>query len=162
MTITIATEIDIDELALVEIESKKESIPDIIEDFEIDKELRVSRWITYFKGQSPQTSKPERVVFKALSENRIVGYLAGHLTTRFDMDAEIQSFYILKPYQRQGLGMKLLKKFGEWLISEKATRLCVGISPANIYKTFYLKNNGQYLNDHWIYWSDIKELTDTL
>ncbi len=158
MTITIATETDIDELADVEIESKRESIPEIIEGFEIDKEARVRRWVTYFQGQSPQTSKPERVVFKVMSNDRIVGYLAGHLTTRFNLDAEIQSFYILKSYQRQGLGTRLLRHFVEWLISKKVTTLCVGIAPLNKYKAFYLKHNGQYIDDHWVYWADIKEM----
>jgi GNAT superfamily N-acetyltransferase len=156
MVIATATEFDINELADVEIESKRESIPGIVESFEIDKEARVNRWVTYFRGQSPQTSKPERVVFKAVSKNRIVGYLAGHLTTRFNLDAEIQSFYIIKSYQRQAIGTRLLIQFREWLISKKATSLCVGITPANKYKAFYLKNKGQYLNDHWVYWADIK------
>jgi len=158
MTIAIATEADIDALADVEIESKRESIPEIIEGFEIDKEARVNRWVTYFKGTSPQTSKRARIVYKAMSQDRIVGYLAGHLTTRFNLDAEIQSFYILKSHQRQGLGTTLLKQFAAWLQSNHATSLCVGIAPENQYKAFYLKHKGQYINDHWIYWADINEL----
>jgi ribosomal protein S18 acetylase RimI-like enzyme len=159
MTIAIASEVDIEELAYVEIESKKQSIPEIIEDFEIDKLSRISRWSTYFKGQSPQTSKPDRLILKAVINNKIVGYLAGHLTTRYNLDAEIQSFYILKQQQRLGLGKKLLTEFAKWLVSKNVASLCVGIASTNKYKAFYIKNGGQYLNDHWIYWTDIKELT---
>jgi GNAT superfamily N-acetyltransferase len=159
MTIAIASEVDIDELTQVEIESKKQSIPEIIEDFEIDKLSRVTRWSTYFKGQSPHTSKPDRLVLKAVMKNRIVGYLAGHLTTRYNLDAEIQSFYILKQHQRHGIGKKLLAEFAKWLVSKNVASLCVGIAPTNKYKAFYIKNGGQYFNDHWIYWTDIKDLT---
>ena len=160
MKITISTEADIAELAQVEIDSKRESIPEVVDDFELDVPLRVNRWMTYFKGQSPQTSKPERLILKATDKGHIIGYIAGHLTTRYSLDAEIQSFYILKSYQRQGLGKRLFMEFVHWLGSKHATSLCVGIAPANKYKAFYLKNGGQYLNEHWIYWADIKSYSN--
>ena len=156
LKIAISTEADITELARVEIDSKRDSIPELVEDFELDLELRANRWKTYFQRQSPQTSKPERLVLKAVDNGKIVCYIAGHLTTRYDLEAEIQSFYILKPYQRQGLGNRLLLEFFDWLDKNHATSLCVGIATDNKYKAFYLKNGGQYLNEHWIYWVDVK------
>ena len=97
MNILIANEKDIEELTHAEVESKKHSIPDCIEDYEIDYSSRHYRWQTYFKGQSPQTSKPGRLVLKAVNDDsKIIGYLAGHLTIRYNLDAEIQSFYVLK------------------------------------------------------------------
>ena len=162
MTIAVATDSDIIDLTNVEINSKEESLAGITEDHEVDYPLRVSRWVAYFQGLSPQTSKPERLVLKAVVQNKLVGYIAGHLTSRYGMDAEIQSFYILRPYQRQGLGKNLLRSFAQWLVTKKAKSLCVGISPANKYKAFYFKNGGQYLNEHWIYWTDLqKQLTTT-
>lgn len=61
MKIIIANKSDVAELAQVEIESKKQSIPELIEDHEIDLSSRIYRWQTYFKAQTPQTSKPQRI-----------------------------------------------------------------------------------------------------
>ena len=152
MELLIADINDAEELTQVEIESKQQSLADIIEPFEIDHNSRLYRWHTYFRGESPQTSKPERIIFKAVVDNKLVGYIAGHLTTRYNKDAEIQSFFILKAYQRKGFGKMLFLKFIEWLDAQNAKSLCVGIMPDNPYKAFYLKHGGQYLNPHWIYW----------
>jgi GNAT superfamily N-acetyltransferase len=147
MNILIANETDTDALTQVEIESKKQSIPECIEDFEIDYDSRAYRWKTYFAAQSPQSSKPERIVLKAVEKGKIVGYIAGHLTTRYEMDAEIQSFYILKPYQRTGIGTALLGRFIDWLASKGSKSLCVGIASNNKYKAFYLKHGGLTLTN---------------
>ena len=157
MDILIADIKDAEELTRVEIESKLLSLSEIIEPFEIDYDGRLYRWGTYFRGESPQTSKPERIVFKAVIDGNILGYIAGHLTTRYDKDVEIQSFYILKEYQRKGLGKTLLSLFINWLKDNGANSLCVGIWPDNPYKAFYLKHCGQYLNAHWIYWDDLNQ-----
>jgi len=153
---------DIDELALVEIESKKKSIPHLAEDFEIDFSLRSQRWQSYFDGLSPKTSKPERITLKAVENGGIIGYISGHLTSRYEMDSEIQSFYILKENQRRGLGTLLLEKFTGWLISHNVKSLCVGIASENIYQNFYLKHGGLHLNKHWIYWNDVLLLQQNL
>ena len=158
MKILVADDSDIPELTRVEIESKIHSIPECIEAFEIDPNSRASRWRTYFDGQSPQTSKPQRVVFKAIYQDSIVGYLAGHLTTRYNMDAEIQSFYVLKMHQRNGIGSYLLSEFAGWVIANECKSLCVGIAANNKYQAFYLKHGGKHLNEHWIYWNDVRPL----
>lgn len=115
MNILAATENDITKLAPVEIESKQQSIPELLEDFEKDYAAREYRWHTYFKGESPQSSLPQRQVFKAVVNERIIGYIACHLTTRYGKDAEIQSFYVLKEFQRKGVGLALLAKLVNWL-----------------------------------------------
>ncbi len=163
MNILIANETDIDELTQVEINSKKQSIPECIEAYEVDYTLLHGRWQTYFKKQSPQTSKPERLILKAINnDNKVIGYLAGHLTTRYNLDAEIQSFYVLLQEQKQNVGTKLLTEFVKWLLDLNAGNLCVGFKPENKYKAFYLKFGGQYLNEHWIYWQDTTQLLKNL
>ena len=75
MNILLANETDIKELTQVEIDSKQQSIPECIEDHEIDYSSRYYRWQTYFTGQSPQTSKPERLILKAVNNDaKIMGY----------------------------------------------------------------------------------------
>jgi GNAT superfamily N-acetyltransferase len=158
MKISIATINDIEVLTRVEIESKSKSIPQLIEGFEVDHDARLHRWQTWFGGRSPQTSLPERIAFKALTGDQIVGYIAGHLTTRYNLDTEIQSFYVLKEYQRKGVGSALLMAFVNWLKKNNATTLCVGIARQNPYQAFYLKHGGKYLNEHWIWWDDLAAL----
>ena len=162
ITIDIAREADKEQLTKVELESKMQSIPECVDAIEIDYEVRLYRWETYFKGTSPASSRPQRIILKAVSEGRIIGYIAGHLTNRYGLDAEIQSFYILKEYQRNGTGKQLLKKFVEWLLTQPAKSLCAGIKPENKYQAFYLKYGGRNLNEHWIYWDDMQELAKQL
>ncbi len=95
-------------------------------------------------------------------DNKIVGFIAGHLTTRYDKDAEIQNFYILKAYQRQGIGADLLKYLAAWLQQQQARSLCVGIEPTNPYQQFYLKWGGRHLNAYWIVWDDLNLLLEKL
>ena len=157
MEIVIATIADIDELTNIEIESKLQSFTDN-EPVAIDYDTRHYRWNTYFNGQSPASAKPQRVVYKAVIDGKMVGYIAGHLTGRYEKDAEIQSFYILKRHQRTGIGAKLLAEFLGWLQTHGATSLCVGIDNTNPYQAFYLKYGAGYLNPHWMFWNDVKAL----
>lgn len=157
MDIVAATIADVDELTNVEVESKRQSFTDN-EPIAIDYDTRHYRWNTYFNGQSPASAKPERVVYKAVIDGEIVGYIAGHLTERYEKDAEIQSFYILKEHQRKGIGAKLLVEFLGWLQTHGATSLCVGIDSTNPYHAFYLKYKAGYLNPHWMSWDDIEAL----
>ena len=158
ITIEIAHEADKEQLTTIEIESKIQSIPECVDAIEIDYDLRLYRWGTYFNGTSPASSKPPRIILKAVTDGTIIGYIAGHLTNRYGLDAEIQSFYILKEYQRNGTGKQLLKILVEWLLTQHAKSLCAGINPANKYQAFYLKYGGRYLNEYWIWWNDAEKL----
>src|SRR6266567_7297782 len=108
MEIVTATPPAVSDLTRIEIESKRLSIPDVIDPEEIDFLRRQQRWNTYFRGQSPVGAKPERHVLIAIVDASPVGYIAGHLTSRYDMEAEIQSFYVLREHQRKGVGTALL------------------------------------------------------
>jgi GNAT superfamily N-acetyltransferase len=156
MDIAEATDADIEELARVEVESKLKSFANN-EPYAIDYAGRVYRWQTYFNKQSPVSAKPERLVLKAVDDGHVIGLIAVHLTNRHK-ESEIETFYVLKARQREGIGTRLLQQALEWIISHKAKSLCVGIFPENLYKAFYLKYGGQYLNPHWIYWDDLELL----
>jgi GNAT superfamily N-acetyltransferase len=162
LEILLADPCDIGELTRVEIESKVESIPQLIEPVEVNPARRRERWRTYFLAQSPATSRAERVVLKALVDGELVGYLAGHLTTRFGKDAEIENFYVLRSRQRQGIGSALLRRFTAWLAEQGARSLCVGIFRDNPYQAFYLKYGGAHLNAHWVVWADVAAMRSRL
>ncbi|HMF90474.1 MAG TPA: GNAT family N-acetyltransferase [Candidatus Angelobacter sp.] len=150
---------DAEEMTRVEIQSKAQSIPELVSPIEIDFVRRLERWRTYLRGESfPQMAKAERVAFKACIGPRMIGYIAGHLTARYGKDSEIESFYILQDHQRKGTGRKLLQRFVEWAQQHEARSLCVGIAARNPYQAFYLKYGGKHLNPHWIYWDDLAAL----
>jgi len=158
MEIVTAELSDATELARVEIESKRRSIPHLVDAADVDFAQRERRWMTYFQGLSPASSKGERRVLKAVLDGACVGYIAGHLTTRYEMDSEIQSFYVLREHQRRGIGSALLAGLADWLVGRGATSLCVGIAAGNPYRAFYLKHGAGYLNPHWMYWTDVRPL----
>jgi GNAT superfamily N-acetyltransferase len=160
--IAIASAKDIETLAGVEIESKLRSFPEPIDMVEVEYTNRVSQWTTYFNGETPVSAKPERIVFKAIKGEKIVGLIAGHLTSRYSKDAEIQKFYVLKDEQRKGVGTELLKNLLVWLSRHRVKSLCVGIDHENLYQKFYLKYGGLHLNPHWIYWDDLDEIEQRL
>lgn len=162
MEIKVATPADIEAITHVEIESKLKSFPELVEPHDIDFETRAYRWRTWLAAKSPVSAKPERVMFKAIDQHKIIGYVAVQLTTRYEKDAEIQSFYVLKDYQRTGIGTTLLKHVLDWMINFDARSLCVGIAPENPYQQFYLKYGGMFLNPHWIVWDDIGILKSKL
>jgi GNAT superfamily N-acetyltransferase len=154
MQILTATIADIAELTKVEIQSKTESL-EAIDEVDTSAPIRQYRWETYFAGDSPESSKPERVVFKAMVGDKMIGYIAGHLTTRYGKDAEIQSFYLLKKHQRKGFGAQMLAHFINWLKPYHVKTLCVGVRSNNPYQQFYLKHGGIHFNEHWIGWDDV-------
>ena len=153
---------DLPQIAAIEIASKIASVPQWTEPHELNAGLRLESWKAYMDGRRPQSAKPQRIILISLVEGQYVGYLAGHLSTRFGMDAEIQSFYVLKDFQRRGLGSALLLSFLAWLDNYQASGLCVGFHPKNPYKAFYLKFGGTYINDHWIGWTDLEKLREKL
>jgi GNAT superfamily N-acetyltransferase len=160
--IEVASPADISALARVEIESKLQSFPEHMDEIAIDPEIRTYRWHTYFDGETPVSAKAPRIVFKAIKDRQIVGFIAGHLTNRYEKDAEIQSFYVLRNEQRSGIGSALLKSLLTWLKKQNAKSLCVGIFPENPYLVFYLKYGGLHLNPYWIYWDDLSFVQEKL
>lgn len=160
--IEIASDADIEALTRVEIESKLRSFSGHIDMASVDHSDRLYQWQTYFKGETPVSAKPQRVVFKAVKDDKIIGLVAGHLTSRFGKDAEIQKLYVLKDEQGKGAGTHLLKNLLSWLVTHKAKSLCVGIDPENPYLSFYIKYGGMHLSPHWIFWDDLAFLQQKL
>lgn len=155
MKIEVLSSADVHAITSVEIRSKRESIPDLVETNQIDEESRIHRWKTYFAGTSPSSSEPERIVLGAMDANTLIGYIAGHHTSRFGMDMEIQSFYVLKQWQRKSVGTDLLLRFSAWANEKGYTSTCVGVSPLNPYRSFYLKFGATERNQHWLEWKDL-------
>ena len=115
----------------------------------------------YFAGiHSPQHALPERSVFVAEHDGQIIGFIAGHRSTRRGCNAELQWMFVLPKWQRQGVGGCLLQALKQWFIEQQATRVIIDAPPANPCRAFYLRHGAIALDDHWLYWKDISNVQE--
>jgi GNAT superfamily N-acetyltransferase len=110
--------------------------------------------------QHPQKALEPRILFGALADGRMVGYIAGHFSTRHGCEGELQSIYVLPKYQRRRIGGELLKRLAGWFAARGQRSICVGVEPTNPYRRFYEKHGARYLDEHWLVWDDISAVAD--
>jgi GNAT superfamily N-acetyltransferase len=108
----------------------------------------------------PQKALEPRAIFVA-EVDKVVGFAAGHLTTRYDCDGELQWINVLPNYQKQGISAKLLKELTKWFVKREAFKVCVNADPENhIAQQFYKKHGAVNINPHWLIWNDITIMLD--
>ncbi|HXH59911.1 MAG TPA: GNAT family N-acetyltransferase [Fimbriimonadaceae bacterium] len=116
----------------------------------------------YLQGQHhPHLALEPRVAYFATVDGAVVGYIAGHLTRRYECDGEVQYLYVAPEFRRTGVATALLRRLAEWFIAQEATRVCVDVnadSPAA--EPFYRSLGAQPLRPHWMVWDDIRNLVD--
>ena len=144
----------VDEIAQVESDTKRES--DLAEPAIYDVQRLRSRWEGYLRRiRHPQHAEGPRIVFAATLNGRMIGFIAGHFSRRYETEGELQSIHILKDFQGRGVGAELLKRLAAWFITHQRRKICVGIDPASPYKRFYEKHGARRINPHWLVWEDI-------
>ena len=104
---------------------------------------------------NPSHALAERTLLVAAQEDQIVGFVAGHLSTRMGCTAELQWMFVLPHWQRQGIGARLLEPLQQWFKGHSSTKVIVDASPKNPYRSFYLKHGAIPLDGYWLYWEDI-------
>ncbi len=114
----------------------------------------------YLAGKHhPQHALPPRTIYVAEDEAgaAMLGFVAGHLTTRYSCDGELQWIYVLPDQRGSGIASGLLRQMTEWFLSNSARRICVNVDPRNlIARRFYVRNGAQELNEYWMVWPDIR------
>ena len=111
----------------------------------------------YLLGEHhPQLAKPPRVAFLATDGDRLVGFIAGHLTTRHDCDGELQ-WALVAPEDRGGPAATLLwENLRRWFVTQTAHRICVNVDPENLpARRFYARMGAAEKSSHWMIWSDV-------
>lgn len=107
----------------------------------------------------PQQALAPRVVLVASDDARIVGFIAGHLTRRYDCDGELEWINVSREERRSGVASELLRRLASWFAGQHAKRICVDVDPENASgRAFYRKHGAQDLNPHWLVWPDITVL----
>lgn len=104
----------------------------------------------------PRHALRPRVMYVALEEDLVAGYIAGHLTTRFNCEGELQYLYVARHYRRRGAASALLTALANWFIGRDARRICVDVVPENaVARAFYRHHGAIQLNRGWMVWEDI-------
>ena len=95
-------------------------------------------------------------MYVALEQDQIVGYIAGHLSIRFDCGGELQYLYVARNQRRRGAASALLRALANWFVEQGARRICVDVGPENRpARSFYRQHGAVDLNRGWMVWEDI-------
>jgi len=116
------------------------------------------RMVAYLDGQHhPQQALAPRVAYVALASGEVIGYVAGHLTTRHECAGELQHLFVMPAVRRRRIGTALLKLLAKWFQEQAAQKICVAIandSPAEA-RPFVEALGAVPLRRHWHAWDDI-------
>ena len=87
------------------------------------------RMAAYFDRQHhPQQALLPRVGYVALANDTVIGYIAGHRTTRHGCSGEVQYVFVAPAYRRRGIGTALLQLLAEWFQAQAAQKVCVAVA----------------------------------
>ena len=117
-----------------------------------------SRMAAYFDGHHhPQEAMPPRIGFVATDGDAVVGYIAGHRTTRHGCAGEVQYLFVAPDYRRRGIATALLRLLADWFEKEGIRKVCVCVdadSPAAA--PFYTSLGASPIRKYWRAWEDIR------
>ncbi len=102
----------------------------------------------------PQQALLPRIIYIACEGNSINGFIAGHLTRRFNCEGELQWINVIPAYRGKGIAEELLYLLARWFGEQKVKRICVDAG-GDIARRFYLRHGANELNHHWLIWDDI-------
>lgn len=112
----------------------------------------------YFNAElHPQMALLPRIIYVAIVMNVIVGFIAGHLTKRFNCEGELQWINVIPEYRKTDIAPGLLGLLAQWFVKQNAFYICVDVGSESG-RRFYLKNGATNLNEHWMVWKDIRNI----
>jgi GNAT superfamily N-acetyltransferase len=122
------------------------------------------RIAAYLEGKHhPRQALAPRTAFVALAEGEVVGYIAGHATTRHGCAGEVQYLYVAPAFRRRGVATTLLHCLAAWFKDCGIRRACVNVDVKSAEAApFYQRLGAVPLNRHWYIWEDIGRLVANL
>ena len=116
------------------------------------------RMAAYFDCQHhPQQALVPRVGYIAVANNTVIGYIAGHRTTRHGCAGEVQYLFVSPKFRRRGIATELIRQLADWFHSQGVQSVCVALaddSPPEA-KPFYESVGAVPLKKHWYAWQNI-------
>jgi GNAT superfamily N-acetyltransferase len=116
------------------------------------------RMAAYLDGHHhPQQALAARIAYVAVARGEVIGYIAGHLTTRHQCDGELQHLFVTPARRRRRIGTALLGLLAKWFHEQGARKICVAVandSPAEA-RPFVEEVGAVPLKRHWHAWDDI-------
>src|SRR5262245_26007633 len=113
----------------------------------------------YMRGEKgPADALPARTVIVAAAGERLVGFIAGHLTTRLGCDGELEWLNVIPERRGEGIAARLLSALARWFAAHGVKR--VGVDPDEPARAFYRRHGAGELNAHWMVWADITRLDE--
>jgi len=115
----------------------------------------------YFDGQHhPQHALSPRTGYVALVDERVIAYVAGHLTERHGCDGELQYLFVAPAFRRMGIARELVRMLAKWFETQQARKICVGVANDSALETkpFVEALGAVPLRRHWYAWQDIGRL----
>ncbi len=110
----------------------------------------------------PRESLPPRAAFVGVEGDRVVGFIAGHLTRRFGCDGELEWISVRPECRKRGVAAQLLALLRTWFLDHGARRVCVDVEPSNLVaRRFYARHGAQDLKPHWMVWKDIGQTVES-
>ena len=134
------------------------------------------RMAAYLDGQHhPQQALAARTAFVALDGATVVGYIAGHATTRHGCAGEaagatagagpvgeVQYLYVARSYRRAGVATQLLECLARWFEGQGIRRVCVNADVDSAGAVpFYVAHGASPLNSYWRIWNDIRTVHES-
>ena len=118
-----------------------------------------ARMAAYFDGRHhPQQAVLPRVGYVAESDSAIIGYVAGHRTTRYGYEGEVQYLFVAPAHRRRGVATALLCLLGGWFEEESVRRVCVNVdADSRPAQPFYESLGASPFRSHWWAWEDIND-----
>jgi ribosomal protein S18 acetylase RimI-like enzyme len=112
----------------------------------------------YMNGElHPQKALLPRIVYVAVENDIITGFISGHLTERFGCKGELQWINVIPAYRGKGIAAELIQLLAKWFVPQKTFRVCVDVGTeagCRLYKRLGAEN----INEHWMVWEDISKL----
>jgi GNAT superfamily N-acetyltransferase len=104
----------------------------------------------------PQDALAPRIAYIAEEDGFLVGYIAGHQTTRFGYAGEIQWMLVAPPYRGRGVSAALLGAIAQWFVDQGASRVCVNVEPENVpARRCYARHGAVELSKYWMAWPNV-------
>ena len=132
--------------------------------------IRAAEWETqeywerrignYLAGNlGAQHALPGHAVFVADLDGTVVGFIAGHRTTRHGCQGELEWIDVIAPHRHHGIAGQMIVRLAAWFIEQQAFRVCIDVQPRNlIARGLYAKFGAQPLNPHWMFWEDMRSI----